>query len=287
MTLNRIKDSFSRWPIKKALQISLAIFLERFGVKAYESLLLEERLYKWLVQLGYSVTKLKNHILVHDKDLNRTKVLLRRETSDVRVFIQIFVENEFGGLLELIKDKSRIKTIVDAGANIGISSIKFNCVFSNALITAVEPDAGNFSLLKQNLAANNVNSKVVQSGLWNRKTKLYFDHSFRDGKEWSISVTEKPNAGPYIESISINDLIESNQLELIDILKIDIEGSEKQVFLGTNNLSFLDRTRYLAVELHPEIVDKEAIANILANKGFELSTSGEYLIGENKNFKLY
>jgi len=50
-----------------------------------------------------------------------------------------------------------------------------------------------------------------------------------------------------LPAISINDLTKSK----IDLIKIDIEGSEKEVF--KNNTDWLKRTELLIIELHDEL----------------------------------
>ena len=67
------------------------------------------------------------------------------------------------------------------------------------------------------------------------------------------------------------------------MLKIDIEGSEKQLFKNNNSdVDFLDITKFIAIEIHNELNIKEHIENILKERGFSLSESGEYLIGKNR-----
>ena len=69
----------------------------------------------------------------------RCPIFLRAGTSDVLVFIQIFVERE----LEF--DMNEVpSSIVDAGANIGLASLYFAHRFPAAKIVALEVDQANF-----------------------------------------------------------------------------------------------------------------------------------------------
>jgi hypothetical protein len=73
----------------------------------------------------------------------------------------------------------------------------------------------------------------------------------------------------------------------IDILKIDIEGSEKQVFTQVGaSLDFLRITRCLVIEIHDEFNCREDIYNILTANHFEISEAGEMTIAINKNFSV-
>ncbi|RZK03786.1 MAG: FkbM family methyltransferase [Flavobacterium sp.] len=280
MRISNLVAIFQRWPLKEGLQLCTSRLFKKMGFEVFNKIQYEDSKYFTLSALGLQVKKHGKYTAIHSKDFKQ--ILIRRGTSDIDVAIQIFDWDEFAGLFSVIEDKNEIKTIIDAGANIGISSVKFKSAFPNVSIIAIEPDDSNFSLLNKNLTLNGVDYSSLKSGVWNKKTKLYFDRSFRDGREWAITVTEVPNSGPSIQSFSINDIVEKYAIKVIDILKVDIEGSEKQVFLEANsNLEFLDITRYVAVELHDEFVEKEKIEKLLVDKGFQLTHSGEYLIGKN------
>jgi hypothetical protein len=46
----------------------------------------------------------------------------------------------------------RVETIIDAGANVGVESMRFRHNHPNAKIVSIEPDAGNFYILHHNCA---------------------------------------------------------------------------------------------------------------------------------------
>ena len=52
-----------------------------------------------------------------------------------------------------------------------------------------------------------------------------------------------------IEGMTINSLLELKKWDSVDIIKLDIEGAEKEVF-SANDLSWLNKTRLLIIELH-------------------------------------
>ena len=72
----------------------------------------------------------------------------------------------------------------------------------------------------------------------------------------------------------------------MDILKIDIEGSEKQIFTSpVANFNFLKSTKCIAIEIHDEFDCREEICNILTDYGFVLFNQGELTIGINQKLK--
>jgi FkbM family methyltransferase len=283
MGVSKYKNIFRRWPLKQALQLYTGALLQRVNIKVYQNLLWEDYKYRHLSGLGFLMRHDGPYIVVEKSDCGFKQVWLRRQSSDVDVFLQIFVDDEFSGLFSVISNKKEIKTIIDAGANVGLSSIRFSSIFPNMSVIAIEPDEENFSLLNKNLKANQVSHSSVRSGVWNKNTRLYFDRTFGDGKEWAIAVTETPNEGPSIQSVSIDDLMEQHSIGTVDLLKIDVEGSEKQIFLGDGaSLDFLQKTKYIAIEIHEQCVNRNSIEQLLIDRGFELAQSGEYVIGKNK-----
>ena len=86
--------------------------------------------------------------------------------------------------------------------------------------------------------------------------------SFRDGKEWAISVAEADNnCVGTIQGITVRNLMEEHALPRIDVLKMDIEGTEALIFSpDTHPEQFLCKVRFLALEIHDE---KEAHDQIL------------------------
>jgi hypothetical protein len=75
--------------------------------------------------------------------INGVKVYVRTSTPDLSVAISSLYEKEYDHIL-----CSNPKTIVDAGANIGTSSIFFAKKYPNARVIAIEPEESNFDFTK-------------------------------------------------------------------------------------------------------------------------------------------
>ena len=259
--------------------ILIAILLNKIIGKYFFLFLKTERLVK--ANLTFHQVR-RNIIQLQYKNLS---IRCRKFSSDIDVFKQIFFDNEFNDLRELIlNQKIEINTILDLGGNIGISSLWFNSTYKNPQIFVVEPDVDNFRILEENLKLNKVNSTNINKGIWKDSRKLYFDRTFRDAQSWSIALTEKPISKEYINSISIDDLVKQYQITKIDLLKIDIEGGEVSVFDNEGEgLNFLKITKVIAIEIHKEFDIKDKIIKTLTIQNFAFYKSGEYFIGINKN----
>lgn len=172
----------------------------------------------------------------------KNPIYLRSGLSDTQVFSQVIWNEEYN-----LKHKVMApKVIVDCGANIGLTSVYFANKYPNATIIAIEPERSNSDMLKKN-TAKYPNVHCLNYGVWNRSAHLEIVDSSCDS--WGFMVEEKEEANDQtISAISIDDIMEQFGIDGIDILKMDIEGSERDVF--TSNTSWLTRVKVLIVELH-------------------------------------
>lgn len=222
------------------------------------------------------------------KDFDATIKLRKRPSSDLNVFAQIYQYDEYQPLVKTFQKyfpNDTTLTIIDAGSNIGLTSVFLSKHFPNSKCIAIEPDSSNFESVGFNLDSNNVTNAVkVKGGLWSKNTNLKIVNDFRDQKDWSIRVEETQEEGD-LKAFSIQYLMLENQLDGIDILKIDIEGSEKEVFTGSSaDVSFLSKTKCIAVEIHDEFDCRADIYRILDDYKFQYFESGELTIGINQSF---
>ncbi len=232
------------------------------------------------------VKSFKKFDSLYELDINNESKLIMRDHnfSDYLVFNQIFIKKEYDLILKtfLLNDYfSKKKVIIDAGANVGYTSFWFLNYFSNARIFAIEPSEKNFKILNKNLENfNNANVKTYQCALSEKQGNKYSIHSdFRDGKDWSFNTVE--NKSGDITGISIKEIIDNNNLDYISLLKIDIEGAERFIFKSENDLSYLEITEIIAIEIHDEFNIRNSICKILKENNFFIFDSGELTIGFN------
>jgi len=169
-------------------------------------------------------------------------IILRPGTSDVPLLYHIFVKREYS-----IKPKKEPSFIIDAGANVGFTAVYFANRFPKARIIAIEPEESNFKLLKKNTEAY-PNIGCIKAGVWSSSTRLRITNLQKDSK-WGFQVEETSESGPHTcEAISINQLLTEEKVKTIDIAKIDIEGSEKELF--SKNCQWLPKTDLIVIEFH-------------------------------------
>lgn len=169
---------------------------------------------------------------------------LRIKTSDMPTFVHVFLRGEYD--IDIAKTPT---VIVDAGANIGLTSIFYANKYPDAKIIALEPESSNFALLMKNVAPYG-NILAINKALWGDNTMLEILDPGLDKWGFQTRKHEKEETGgkEAVESITIDKLMHDTMLSHIDILKIDIEGAEKEVCESSN--TWIDKVGMMAIELH-------------------------------------
>jgi FkbM family methyltransferase len=262
-------------------------------LKYYQKYLPVKNEIESLLNDDFRIKRKKNHVIVNNPDkYPNQRYLLRLCSSDRKVLRQVITEDEYLPIINLIKEKgfeNSIKFIVDAGSNIGFSSIYFNSFFPDAQIIAIEPDESNYDHLLKNLAINKLDNKIIclKKALWtNNSDSLVISNDFRDRGYWSRSVKSSSDIEEdSVPSITLSDVIKqygSNQI--IDILKMDIEGSEAELFKTKEFLYALSNSvRFFCLEIHHEFNIGEHIRSIFLENDLDFFDIGETTFCFNRN----
>lgn len=160
-----------------------------------------------------------------------------------------------------VRAKIENGTLVDIGANIGNHTLYFffECGIKKAY--CFEPITSTFNILQKNITINSLE----------KKTKLINCAVGATESMASVSHYEKENIGATQISVDDNGRIpliklDSLQIEdVVDIIKIDVEGFEKQVIQGC--LETINKNKpFILIEIQPENLD--SICNTLHTIGY-------------------
>jgi FkbM family methyltransferase len=176
-----------------------------------------------------------------------SRVTMRWRSSDQVVFEQIFIHRHYDLPLDAIRP---VRLIVDAGAYTGLSTVFFADKYRHARVIAIEPDPTSFALLLRNTAQHE-NVTAVNAALWFEPARLTLGTG-RDQGAWSVRATPAAADQPAVRSITMGEVIERYCGEAeIDLLKLDIEGAERDVLAHSSG--WIERVRAIAAELHPDL----------------------------------
>ena len=155
--------------------------------------------------------------------------------------------------------------ILDCGANVGVSCLFFRRRFPKAKITAFEPDPKIFSYLKHNMEHAGINNlELLDKAVWVCETKLNFGSEGSDAGRIGGSSGMIPIE---VDTVRLRDYLN----EQIDLLKMDIEGAECEVFADIAPLLY--NIRNVFVEYHSiagEPQELDSLIKILKDGGFRL-----------------
>lgn len=216
---------------------------------------------------------------IHPKQL-RHPVSIRSHTSDLDIFCQIFVEQEYACL----KNTLSPGLIIDCGANVGFSSAYFLSTFPESRVIAVEPDLSNYHAAKCNLSPYGDRAQILNVGIWSRCAGLGLRKDrYRDGRQSSRQVEEiDPSEPGSIRGVDIPYLLSVSGQDRISLLKMDVEGAESKVFAPEANPgAWLHLVDAIVIELHDDSVFgpcSEIFYEAVKDCGFEFSVSGELTV---------
>lgn len=138
------------------------------------------------------------------------------------------------------------KHFVDIGANTGVATIVLAKQNPLSTVYAFEPDRRVFEVLKANIASNNIsnakafNMAVTKEGI--STIKLYLHPRYSGGnttysnEQLSKQYFSTDLISYDVECISLNKFINDNNINDIELLKIDCEGAEYDILYNSPHL---------------------------------------------------
>lgn len=173
-------------------------------------------------------------------------------------FKEIFVDNSYK-----FATSSKQPLIIDCGANTGTSCVFFKKTYPSAKIIAFEADPKIAKILKENITNNNIEDIIIiPKAVWIDNLGIEFATEGSDGAS-IYGAGEKTK----VETVRLKEILEKYQV--IDMLKIDIEGAEYEVIKDCSNS--LSNVSNVFIEYHsfPNQAQKLGeLLEILTENGF-------------------
>lgn len=146
--------------------------------------------------------------------------------------------------------------IIDAGANIGIATLWYKYQYPDARIICIEPDPATFKILQENIRNNNLQNVEARNVAVSDKAgtlEFFYDQSLRGGdvahsvnRDFRAALDDKPDmASRSVTAEPLRDYVSGP----VDILKVDIEGSEVAALASAADL-LKKNVRSLQMEYH-------------------------------------
>lgn len=197
-------------------------------------------------------------------------LFVRLNTSDVAVFRQVYLDHEYS-IVDAIQGP--LTTIIDGGANIGLTSAYFADRHPAATIYAIEPDASNFRLLEKNTAGF-ANVHPICGALWGKDGVVHISQA--DAETWAFRVEDSESSvGGDIPSFRLGTLLEKYGIAHLTLLKLDIEGAEYEVL--EDSAHWIDKVGNIVIELHDRLRPGCSALFRKTISGFDIVANGREL----------
>lgn len=160
---------------------------------------------------------------------------------------------------------------IDIGANIGTVTIPMAILANSGSVLSFEANPKTYRVLQKNVQLNNLSNVHIYNYALGDTAKLVH---FSDKKNDDMNHVQKSNdlTGIKVSMKPLDSFTEN--IEKVDILKIDVEGYEKYVLLGA--IKTLKKTSWIIFEVNN--------ANL---ENYDYEPREVFYILESNNFKIY
>ena len=202
---------------------------------------------------------------------------IRRNYMDAAILAEVFMDNAYTKHVQLPAHP----TIIDIGGYIGDFALFAAHRLKAKKVIVCEPSPRNWALLKRNITNNGFEDRIIA-----------INKAVTDGSDimMCVDTTDRGQARvsayyatdverQMIPGTSLQCIMDENQLDIVDLLKIDCEGGEYTI-IGSTPPSVFERIRNIVFEYH-EIENFQAklaaAKEQLSSCGFALRTAGSLI----------
>jgi FkbM family methyltransferase len=182
--------------------------------------------------------------------------------------------------LEILKSDM---TVVDVGASIGYYTlIASRIVGPKGKVYAFEPEERNYSYLVRNLSANHASNVVtIRKAASNKAGKSAFISEGAGERGW-VPENQATSSPIKVDTLTLDSFFEAEGWPSVDVVKMDIEGSEKFALEGMRELSRRNHQMRLIMEFNLDAMRRTGIPpQALADTLMELGFTRGYIIERN------
>ena len=217
-------------------------------------------------KIYYGLTNSKFPIFETNSGL---KIKIRKNSTDLMALTHVWLIGEYKRKKFEINDDD---VIIDVGGHIGLFSLYASQFCKNGSIFTFEPMVENFDLLSENIKLNNLdNIKIFNLAVSNSNSsvKLYLNQD-----DAGHSMFSKSSKSVTVNSISLQQIFDNNNIDYCDFLKLDCEGSEYEIIKNLPT-PYFKKIKKMIIEYHmadtnPELLDE--LISILKSQNYTLET---------------
>ncbi|MGZ5435069.1 MAG: FkbM family methyltransferase [Pyrinomonadaceae bacterium] len=172
-------------------------------------------------------------------------------------------------------------TVIDLGANIGAYSVFAAQTTHNIRVYAYEPMAAAYRIMQENVKLNQL-TNVIRCFNYAVAGTPIGRELFLSGTKFFFPTLIGPAAPQdartqFVQCTTLREIIDTNKLTHVDLLKMDVEGGEYDI-LYTTPREYFTRIREIRMEYHnldPEERNAEGLKRFLTSQGYLIARHQE------------
>ena len=204
--------------------------------------------------------------------------------------------------------------VFDVGANIGLASVFFHRERKGIRVFAFEPGPDAAECLKANIALHGVDARVFECGLSRESGMAEFtfypgntvmsgfhadpERDRQTTRTYMVNSGIAPNAADRYSGLlfkkttverplrRLSEIVEEEAVERIDLLKIDVERSERDVLKGISTQHW-PRIRQVVLEVYDDAGGLDEVRELLAGQGFQVTVEQDPLLRGTTVYEVY
>lgn len=180
--------------------------------------------------------------------------------ADIMALKEVMVDADYECVLPRLRH-AESPVVLDIGAHIGLFSLWLLKQCPRARIRSVEADPRTYGVLSQN-----VNRRRAAGALWDACNAAAWEACGElrfslQGPSMSHKVSNQGDV--VVEAVTLSRLLDEavGPSGMVDLMKVDIEGSEEAFLCADEGL--LRRVRSIVIELHPQLCDSRRVERLL------------------------
>jgi len=179
------------------------------------------------------------------------KIELRETGSDFATFQEIVVDEVYRDAASKV---TGFQTVIDLGANIGLASLYFSHFSRSCRILSIEPNPGSYEILLRNMRTLSRcgRCRTLRAAAWGTHVRLSPDPHVSLNRFSAYRLhesTQDLRREMTVQGFTMPEILDYSRFDTVDLLKIDIEGAETELFRG-RDLDWLSRVGSIAIEFH-------------------------------------
>jgi FkbM family methyltransferase len=190
------------------------------------------------------------------------KIYLNGDTDDLVTVLAVFGRKEYGEI-------SHSGVIIDIGAHLGTFSI-YAALHNARNVYCYEPDPKLYRTLLSNVGENSFSAEIVprQAAVMGTSsgTTMFYPESNASGHVEKRDY-DQDTQGVTVDAVTLAQILRENDIQQVDLLKLDCEGSEYGIVFETSPDIW---SRIKAVRLEYHRGNSDALVRAFCSLGFRV-----------------